>query len=64
MSWARVVDEFHWLAEPCCGEALRNEIADAADHLDDIPVAGLTVLTALPGEASPAPVRPRGERRF
>lgn len=49
------------VAEPCCGEALRAEIIDAVDHLDDIPVAGLT---ALLGEASPVPVRPRGKRRF
>ncbi|MEY8018669.1 MULTISPECIES: hypothetical protein [Mycobacterium] len=61
MSWARVVGKSHWLAEPCCGEAPRAEIVDAVDHLDDIPVAGLT---ALLGEASPVPVRPRGKRRF
>ena len=38
MSWERVVDKFHWLAEPCCREALRADLIAAVDHLDEIPI--------------------------
>jgi 2-methylcitrate dehydratase len=61
MSWERVVDKFHWLAEPFCGEALRADIIAAVDHLDEIPIAEFA---ALLGAVSPAAQRPRRKARF
>ncbi|HET7074346.1 MAG TPA: MmgE/PrpD family protein [Mycobacterium sp.] len=61
MSWERVVDKFHWLAEPFCGEALRADIIAAVDHLDEIPVAELA---GLLGAVSSVPQRPRRRPRF
>ena len=61
MSWERVVDKFHWLAEPFCGETLRADIIAAVDHLDEIPVAELA---ALLGAASSTAQRPRSKARF
>jgi 2-methylcitrate dehydratase len=61
MSWERVVDKFHWLAEPFCDEALRADIIDAVEHLDEIPIA---VLTGLLGAVSSAAQRPRSKPRF
>jgi 2-methylcitrate dehydratase len=61
MSWERVVDKFHWLAEPFCGETLRADIIAAVAHLDEIPVAEFT---ALLGAVSPAAHRPRTTARF
>ena len=61
MSWERVVDKFHWLAEPFCGEALRSDVVAAVDHLDEIPVAEFA---ALLGAVSPTAQRPRGKARF
>jgi 2-methylcitrate dehydratase len=61
MSWERVVDKFHWLAEPFCGEALRADIVAAVDHLDEIPVAELA---GLLGAVSSVPQRPRTRPRF
>ncbi|OBI35679.1 2-methylcitrate dehydratase [Mycobacterium sp. E2238] len=61
MSWERVVDKFHWLAEPFCDEALRAEIVTAVDRLDESPVAELT---GLLGAASPTAQRPRTKSRF
>jgi 2-methylcitrate dehydratase PrpD len=61
MSWERVVDKFHWLAEPFCGEGLRADIVAAVDHLDEISVAQLARLLAA---VSPTAQRPRGKARF
>jgi 2-methylcitrate dehydratase PrpD len=61
MSWERVVEKFHWLAEPFCDEALRADIIAAVDNLDEIPVAELAVLL---GAASPNAQRPRSRPRF
>jgi len=61
MSWERVVDKFHWLAEPFCGETLRADIIAAVDHLDEIPIAELA---ALLGAASSTAQRPRSKARF
>jgi 2-methylcitrate dehydratase len=61
MSWERVVDKFHWLAEPFCDEALRAEIVAAVDHIDEITIAELT---GLLGAASPIPQRARRRARF
>ena len=61
MSWDRVVDKFGWLAEPFCDEELRADIVAAVDHLDEIPVAELTVLL---GAASSTAQRPRSKPRF
>ena len=61
LSWERVVDKFHWLAEPCCDQPLRADVIAAVDHLEDITVAEL----AGPlGAVSPIPRRPRGKTRF
>ncbi|OBI93813.1 MmgE/PrpD family protein [Mycobacterium asiaticum] len=61
LSWDRVVEKFHWLAEPCCDRGLRGEIIEAVERLDEIPV---TELTGLLGRVSPAAVRPRSAVRF
>jgi 2-methylcitrate dehydratase PrpD len=61
MSWERVVEKFHWLAEPFCGEALRADIIAAVEHIDEISVAELA---ALLGAASPAAQRPRSRLRL
>jgi len=61
MSWERVVDKFHWLAEPFCGETLRADIVAAVDHIDEIPIAELA---ALLGAASSTAQRPRSKARF
>jgi 2-methylcitrate dehydratase PrpD len=61
MSWERVVDKFHWLAEPFCDEALRADIVAAVDHVDEIPIAELTGLLAA---VSPIPQRARSRPRF
>ena len=61
MSWERVVDKFHWLAEPFCGEGLRADIIAAVDHLDEIPVAEFA---SLLGAVSSTAQRPRSKARF
>lgn len=61
LSWGRVVDKFHWLAEPFCGEDLRGEIVDAVERLDEI---STRELTALLGTVSPTARGPRSARRF
>lgn len=61
LSWERVVEKFHWLAEPFCDEALRADIIAAVDQLDDIPVADLARLL---GAVSRDPQRPRRRQRF
>jgi len=61
MSWERVVDKFHWLAEPFCGETLRADIIAAVDHIDEIPIAELA---ALLGAANSTAQRPRSKARF
>jgi 2-methylcitrate dehydratase len=61
MSWDRVVEKFHWLAEPFCDEALRADIIAAVEHLDEIPIAelaGLLGAVSLNGQG------PRSRRRF
>src|SRR5271166_2757872 len=61
MSWERVVEKFHWLAEPFCDEALRADIIAAVEHIDEIPIAELA---GLLGAASPTAQRPRSRLRF
>jgi 2-methylcitrate dehydratase len=61
MSWDRVVDKFHWLAEPFCDEALRADIVAAVEHIDEIPVADLT---GLLGKVNSTAQRPRSRPRF
>jgi 2-methylcitrate dehydratase len=61
MSWDRVVEKFHWLAEPFADDALRAQIIDAVHRLDEISVAELT---ALLGAVSPSVQRPRTRGRL
>jgi 2-methylcitrate dehydratase len=61
MSWERVVEKFHWLAEPFCDAALRADIVAAVDHIDEIDIAELT---GLLGAASRVARRPRSRVRF
>ena len=61
MSWERVVEKFHWLAEPFCDDALRADIVAAVDHIDEISVAELT---GLLGAASRVAQRPRSRVRL
>ncbi len=61
MSWERVVDKFHWLAEPFCDEALRADIVAAVADLDAITVAQLADLL---GAVSSTARGPRSKARF
>ncbi len=61
LSWERVVEKFHWLAEPFCDEALRAEIIAAVDHIDKISTAELA---GLLGAASRTAQRPRSRIRL
>ncbi|HEY1838786.1 MAG TPA: MmgE/PrpD family protein [Mycobacterium sp.] len=61
MSWDRVVEKFHWLAEPFADTALRAEIIDAVHRLDEI---SLAELAALLGAVSPAAQRSRARGRL
>jgi 2-methylcitrate dehydratase len=61
MSWDRVVEKFHWLGEPFADPGLRAEIIAAVEHLDEIPITGLTTLL---GRVSPEPERPRSRHRL
>ena len=61
MSWKRVVDKFHWLAEPFADDTLRREIISAVEQLEGIRIAELT---ALLGAVSPTPHRPRSRGRL
>lgn len=61
MSWDRVTDKFHWLAEPFCGAGLRDDIISAVADLDRIRVGELTVLLAA---VAPTPRQARTRRRF
>ncbi len=44
MSWDRVVEKFHWLAEPFCDHALRADIVASVDGLEEITVSQLADL--------------------
>ena len=61
MSWDRVVEKFHWLAEPFADDALRAQIINAVHRLDEISVAELT---ALLGAVSPSVQRTRTRGRL
>ena len=61
MSWQRVVDKFHWLAEPFADDTLRSEIVSAVEGLDGIRTAELT---GLLGAVSPTPKRRRSRGRL
>jgi 2-methylcitrate dehydratase len=61
MSWDRVVQKLHWLGEPFADVALRAEIVDAVDRLDEITVAELA---GLLGAVSPQAQRPRTRGRL
>jgi 2-methylcitrate dehydratase len=61
MPWDRVVEKFHWLAEPFADAALRAQIIDAVHRLDEISIAELTVLL---GAVSPEVQRPRTRGRL
>jgi 2-methylcitrate dehydratase len=61
MSWDRVVEKFHWLAEPFADDALRGEIIDAVDRIDAILIAELA---GLLGAVSPETGRPRARGRL
>ncbi len=61
MSWDRVVEKFHWLAEPFADSGLRAEIIRAVSQLEKIPVAELA---GLLGAVSPSVQRPRTKGRL
>jgi 2-methylcitrate dehydratase len=61
MSWDRVVQKFHWLGEPFADAALRAEIIDAVQRLDEIAIAELA---GLLGAVSPQAQRPRTRGRL
>jgi 2-methylcitrate dehydratase len=55
MSWDRVVQKFHWLAEPYVDTTLRADIIAAVGELDTIPVSSLTALLAKVSRTSQRP---------
>lgn len=59
MSWDRVAEKFHWLAEPFTEHSLRDEMIAAVNELDRIPVAELAGLLAKVSRHSSRP-RSRG----
>jgi 2-methylcitrate dehydratase len=61
MSWDRVVEKLHWLAEPFADAELRDEIVDAVRRLDEISLADLA---ALLGAVSPVARAPRSRGRL
>jgi len=61
MSWDRVVEKFHWIAEPFADIALRGAIIDAVNRLDEIPVAELAELLSA---VSPVTQRARTRGRL
>jgi 2-methylcitrate dehydratase len=61
MSWDRVVEKLHWLAEPFAAASLRGEIIDAVARLEEIRVAELAALLAA---VSPVAQRPRSTARL
>ncbi len=61
LSWDRVVEKFHWLAEPFSDHALRDDIIAAVDTLDQITVRELT---SLLGKVSQTPLRERTRHRL
>jgi 2-methylcitrate dehydratase len=61
LSWERVVEKFHWLAEPFCTEGLRSDIVAAVEHLDEITTGELA---GLLGAVNPIAQRPRSKLGF
>jgi 2-methylcitrate dehydratase len=55
MSWDRVVQKFHWLAEPYADTPLRADIIAAVAELDTSPVSALTALLAKVSRTSQRP---------
>ena len=46
LSWERVVQKFHWLAEPFADQMLRNKIIEAVEQLDTLQISELMTLLA------------------
>jgi 2-methylcitrate dehydratase len=61
MPWDRVVEKFDWLAEPFVDNALRTEIINAVENLDQIQVSELADLLSA---VSPKPKRARTRGRL
>jgi 2-methylcitrate dehydratase len=59
LGWDRVVEKFHWLAEPYADDPLREQIIAVVADLDRIEISALTGLLA---KVSPTPQRPRTHR--
>jgi 2-methylcitrate dehydratase len=55
MSWERTVDKFNWLSEPFADAALRHNIVEAVEKIDEQPVADLM---GLLGKVNPKAVHP------
>jgi len=60
-TWDRVVEKFHWLAEPFSERALRDDIIAAVDAIDSIAVGELT---SLLGKVSGTPLTERTRHRL
>ena len=59
MSWQRVVEKFHWLSEPYADEALRGQIIEAVQTLDERPLSDLiSMLAVVKSEATYRPTHP------
>jgi 2-methylcitrate dehydratase len=61
MTWDRVVEKFHWLAEPFADNGLQADLIDRVETLD---VIAISELTGLLGRIGPAARRLRSRRRL
>ncbi len=61
LSWDRVVEKFHWLAEPFADDTLRADIIGAVEALDEIAISELTERL---GAVSSTAQRRRGRGRL
>jgi 2-methylcitrate dehydratase len=61
MTWDRVVEKLHWLAEPFADHSLQADIIGAVEALDEI---AISELTGLLGKVDPTAQRRRSRGRL
>ena len=61
MTWDRVVEKLHWLAEPFADQSLQADIIGAVEALDEI---AISELTGLLGKVDPTAQRRRSRGRL
>jgi 2-methylcitrate dehydratase len=60
LNWTRVVEKFHWLAEPYADEGLRDAIVAAVERLDERPLSELMSLLSRVERHAAYPAALRG----